>query len=158
MTNGYYGKIDPMPVLPIGQGESISALGGASNPIANAVYSQTVLGASDSAATPTPTAGSGSLTPSDEPATTPDVSPTAEQTVTQTPTTAPSVSPAPTSAAETPTPTPLPSVFANPAAPDNTNFTVLDKQIKLNEQIANAALTQKVKILTWNVKLKKGEI
>jgi len=159
ISNGYYGKIDPMPFLPIGQGEPIAALGGSANPIANAVYNQTVLGSSDSATTPTP---------SDMPTATPTATPTPSNgadssitTPTPTPTTSSGASPVISQAANqetvTPTVSPVPSVFSAPAPAADTNFTVLDKQILLDEQIANNSLTEKVKIITWHVSLKKGE-
>ncbi|HXC06242.1 MAG TPA: peptidoglycan DD-metalloendopeptidase family protein, partial [Bacteroidia bacterium] len=163
MQNGYYGKIDPMPFLPIGQGESISTLGPAgasSNPIASAIpaLATTVLGASDSAS-PTPSViPSGTSTPAPTAMLTLTPTPSA---ITPTPTAISGVSTPATASAQTvsvtSTPTPVPSVFAQPTIPANTSFTVLDQQIKLSEEIANNAQTEKVKILTWKVKLKKGE-
>ena len=168
MTNGYYGKIDPMPFLPIGQGESISALGpagGTNNTLAAAVpaLASTVLGASDSAqddsVTPIPT-DAPSPTPILSTSTTPTPSAGPDSTAaTLTPTAVPSAAPVTSGANQvvSPTPTPVASVFSQPTTAANTTFSVLDKEIQLNEEIANDAQTQKVKVITWKVNLKKGQ-
>jgi murein DD-endopeptidase MepM/ murein hydrolase activator NlpD len=155
MTNGYYGKIDPLPYLPFGhEPESVTSLG----PTSNFNIGTFVLGdqTSTQAAvtdTPIPTISS-----------TPGVSLTPQPTQTASsaaaPTTEPSAQPTTIPTGVTPTPTPIPSLeqtdTATPAA--NENFSVLDKEIQLDEQLEASDQTEKVKVITWQVSLKKGEI
>jgi murein DD-endopeptidase MepM/ murein hydrolase activator NlpD len=143
MQNGYYGKIDPLPYLPYGhQAEDTSAIG-PSLPVPTGTVTPTpavepvdinVLGSS-TAATRQDTAASGSATPTPESA----------------------ITAATSSATVTPTPTPAPAATQALNQKVNSNFSVLDKQILFNEQLTNSSQTDKVKVLTWHVTLKKGQ-
>ncbi len=147
MTNGYFGKVDPMLYLPLGHDpKSILSLGPTS-----LISKTNVLGDATTDATSSGVSSIVSSTP------TPSVSPA--------PTVSPTLSPSPEqlnasqSATVTQAPTPKTSLETTPPATPaaNTNFTVLDKEIKMNEELANNAQTEKVKIITWKVTLKKGE-
>ena len=144
MKNGYYGKVDPLPYLPYAgqQPKDTSGLGptqliptGTGTPTPTlAPLDINVLGSSTSA----------------QPTSTP--SPTATAAATQTPeassSATPSVTPTPTSPAAT-----TQTVTQNV----NSTFSVLDKEIQTNEQLANNSQTEKVKVISWKVTLKKGE-
>jgi murein DD-endopeptidase MepM/ murein hydrolase activator NlpD len=134
MTNGYYGKVDPMPYLPYNnqQAQSIATL--------DPNLTQNVLSASTSADT---SASDAATEPSVSPAISPSATPSAA--VSQ-----PTITPSPTGTQQT-------TIIETATPPNNTNFNVLDKQILLSEQLANNSETEKVKVLTWNVKLKKGD-
>ena len=151
MQNGYYGKIDPLPYLPLGHMAASTTTLGTSTNLITPLHTTTVLGASISA---TPAATSSAATPT--PTLLPTKSPTQPASISATPAltvqTKPNVTPVITS-----TPALTPTVTPQATPPANGNFTVLDKEIKLNEQLANNAQVEKVKVLTWHVHLQKGE-
>jgi murein DD-endopeptidase MepM/ murein hydrolase activator NlpD len=150
MTNGYYGKVDPLPYLPYSnqQPQELSTL--------NPTLAQTVLAASTSA-TPQPTEepspdASGSAAISIPPSAAPTILPTeALATPTQAISESPATTLSPTQGVQQTT------ITESPTPPSNTNFTVLDKQILLSEELASSDQTERVKVLTWNITLKKGE-
>ncbi len=147
MKNGYYGKVDPLPYLPYNnqQPNDLSTL----NPtLAQAAATQSVLSAS-TAATPSPTD-----TPTPSASGSAAISPTITQTPPATPSAAVSESP---TVIPSPTVEPQQTIGISNTPPANTNFTLLDKQILFNEQLANTSQTEQVKVLTWNVTLKKGQ-
>jgi len=147
MLNGYYGKVDPLQYLPYNQTPQPIASLGPTLPLLN---SSPVLGASTSA--------------SPEPSSIPTLFPTRTITPTTAPTAQASVSAIPI-VSQSPDATPSASTQSQPTTtittstnpPANTVISVLDKQIFLNEQIANSTQTEKVKVITWNVSLKKGQ-
>jgi len=161
MQNGYYGKVDPLPYLPYNQApKSIASLG----PTLPLLNLSPVLGASTSA----------SQTPSSTPTQSPTVIPLSRVTgtlsmpiiapTTLTPTSQASVSATPAvSQNPTATPSAVPQtqsttmITESTTPPVNTAISVLDKQIFLNEQLANSTQTEKVKVIFWQVSLKKGQ-
>lgn len=134
MHNGYYGKIDPMPYLPFGHAPQAIGQSLSMSP------QTTILGSSDSAQA----SNAASLTSTPEVA-----SPSAQ----------PSLTPTPEQATASPTPQITPTLGVQPIASGGANehFTVLDSQIHMDEMLANNAQTEKVKIITWHVNLKKGD-
>jgi murein DD-endopeptidase MepM/ murein hydrolase activator NlpD len=156
MTNGYYGKIDPLPYLPFGhEPQSIASLipATASQIVGQQVLSSgVVLGASDSG-------GAQAVSEIPIPSSQPTVQPSVTASPTLIPTSA-SGSAVPTETIESSaTPTPQPSLEqtdnATPAA--NESFSVLDKEIQLDEALSTSTQTEKVKVITWQVSLKKGQ-
>ena len=148
-TNGYYGKVDPLPYLPYNnqQPQDLATL--------DPILSQTVLAASTSA-TPDPTqepspSASGSAASSISPTAPASLPTEAPATPTQGISGSPTTAPSPTQGLQQTT------ITESPTPPANTNFTVLDKQILLSEELATSDQTDRVKVLTWNVSLKKGE-
>jgi murein DD-endopeptidase MepM/ murein hydrolase activator NlpD len=165
MTNGYYGKIDPLPYLPFGHEPQPIASIVPSGSLADATQvgisqndRSAVLAASDSGST-------GSPTPSEIPSTTvqPSVTnPSGEPTVTEAASgSAEDVSPTQVPEIATPTLSPQASINQTPTevatgAADE-SFSILEKQIQLNEALAASTQTEKVKVITWQVSLKKGQ-
>ncbi len=132
LQNGYYGKVDPLPYLPYGhQALLATSLGGNSW----AGLGSSVLSASTSAN------ASSSANVSVSPTAIPSGLPTA------TPTLIPSL----TGGSQ-----PTTTITESATPPANTNFTVLNKQILTDEKLANSSQTEKVKVITWQVSLKKG--
>ncbi len=147
MQNGYYGKVDPFPYLPYNQTpQSITSLG-PTIPLANP---SPVLGASTSADSVP------SSTPSQSPI--PTIIPTTQPTPLASVSATPAVLLSPTA-----TPSAVPqsqsttTITESTTPPANTAISVLDKQILLNEQLANSTQTEKVKVISWQVSLKKGQ-
>ena len=149
MTNGYYGKVDPLPYLPYNnqQTQSLTTL---DPTLAQPAANQNILGASDSA-TPTDASDSATVTPTVSQSTAPSILPSA-LTPTQQISPSPTVIPSPT-----PESNPTTTITESTTPPANTAISVLDKQILLNEQLANSSETEKVKVITWHVSLKKGD-
>jgi len=162
LKNGYYGKVDPLPYLPYdNQDAQTLATIDPNISLPGEGQGQTVLSAS-TAATVSP------QTPTQQPTQNPTQVPTQTETPTVNPSTSvlPSASPSgittetPTQPIN-PTPTteeiPTTTVTQSTTPPANSTFTVINKQILLSEELDNSSQTDKVKVLTWNVTLKKGE-
>jgi murein DD-endopeptidase MepM/ murein hydrolase activator NlpD len=150
-NNGYYGKVDPLPYLPYNnqQPQDLSTLNPTLAQAATAQTMQSVLSASSSADASSSAGLSSTLSPTVEPTVAPTSMATSSATQVSV---SPPVIPSPTQESQ---PTTTITETANP--PKQTNFTVLDKQIATSEQLANTSQTEEVKVLTWNVSLKKGE-
>ena len=150
-NNGYYGKVDPLPYLPYNnqQPQDLSTLNPTLAQVATAQTFQSVISASSSADA------------SDSAGLSPTLSPTVEPTVAPTSLATSSATQGPVSPTLTPFPTqesqPTTTIIETSNPPKQTNFTVLDKQIATSEQLATTSQTEEVKVLTWNVTLKKGE-
>jgi murein DD-endopeptidase MepM/ murein hydrolase activator NlpD len=130
MTNGYFGKIDPLPYLPFGHTAlATAALGGSENVVSPET---TILGASTAA----------SITP-------PIVSPTVLPALSASPSATVTVSP--------PEQTQQPTITETPITSTPTAFSVIDKEIQTNEVLENNSQTEKVKVISWQVSLKNGE-
>ena len=146
MNNGYYGKINPLPYLPLGNSAQSAATlpeGSVSptvtvsptiTPSSAPLINTKVLGSSTSAVA-SPSVASISATPI------PTYTPTASSDA-SVPATSAFVNTVATS-------------IATPAA--NENFSVLNKQIQINEQFSNNSQTEEVKVISWHVTLQKGE-
>jgi len=156
MSNSYYGKIDPMAYLPLGHAAlATDAIGPQiSLPNTENAASNSALRQAQGLTTPTPATTSNAASAGFGVLGTATQASGSAVTTTPTPTASVSASPAPVS----PTPTPVPSVYsATTIGPTNTYSSVLNKEIKINEQLTNSSQTEKVKIITWHVHLKKGE-
>jgi len=149
MVNGYMGKIDPMAYLPLGHTAEDTATIGPGISLPNETIPQSGVTVPPSV-TPVLGASTVNLSPTPTPAT------SSAETISVTPTSTATASADTVSI--TPTPAPTASVYtATPSSPSNTNFSVLDKEIQANEQLANSSQVEKVKVITWQVSLKKGQ-
>lgn len=150
-SNGYYGKVDPLAYLPYGHdAQSTVDLGSATTQATPTLGP--AIGLAHSASTVLGSSTSANSIPNLTPTASPTVAPTAQPTPDASSSALLNASPT-----ETVSSTPTVSVQSGPT-PDS-NFSVLDKQILTSEQdqVTTNSQTEKVKVISWQVNLKKGE-